>query len=289
MRIARRFAWTGLVVVSAASVAPLTGQSIDTSGAAVLPPDPAAAPVPFGPGERLEFQVKMGIFSVGTAYLTVAGVDTVRGNRTYTGSLEIEGGIPGVRLHDIYTSWFDVRNLVSWRYIQDIDDPGYESFRHYEMFPERRRWERQDNDESGPLASALPLDDVGFLYFVRTLPLEVGKRYTFNRYFKESGNPVVLNVTGTAERRVPAGTFNTIVLRPIIRTSGLFGEGGNAELHFTDDERRLLVYLRVEMPLVGSMTLHLRNIQEGLPLNPEAREAALARRSAEAGGPSGGR
>ncbi len=58
--------------------------------------------------------------------------------------------------------------------------------------------------------------------------------------------------------KVPAGTFRTVVVRPTIKTSGLFGEGGEAELHFTDDEYHTLVLLRSKVRLIGSISLHLR-------------------------------
>ena len=126
------------------------------------------------------------------------------------------------------------------------------------------------------------MDDISFVYYIRSLPLEVGKTYTLNRYFKQDGNPVTIQVLRKDRREVPAGEFETIVVKPIIQTDGLFGEGGNAEIHFSDDERRLLVYLRSEIPVVGSITLHLERIQEGLPLNPRSRAAALARQEADA-------
>jgi len=94
----------------------------------------------------------------------------------------------------------------------------------------------------------------------------VGKEYTFNRYFRESGNPVVLRVLRKETVTVPAGTFETVVVRPIIQTRGLFSQGGEAELYFTDDHRRLLVQMRSKVPLVGSISLHLRSITEGRPL-----------------------
>ena len=88
---------------------------------------------------------------------------------------------------------------------------------------------------------------------------------------------------------MPAGEFNTIVVRPTIKTDGMFGEGGKAELHFTDDERRILVYMKTDIPnFPGSLTLHLKSIEEGLPLNPRSRAAALRRR-AEADGADPGR
>lgn len=287
MKAGTRVATLALVLAGAlVGPAPAAGQDVVDSLAAAYPVDPRAAAVPFGPGEYLEYKVKVGIFNAGQGSMSVLSVDTARGHRTYHAEMRIDGGLMGLRVRDSHQSWFDVRTLVSWRFIQDIDDPGYESFRHYEMFPERRTWERQDNDESGPLGSPLPLDDISFVYYVRTLPLEVGKTYTLDRYFKETGNPVVVEVLRKDRRETDAGTFNTIVVKPLIKTSGLFGQGGDAELHFTDDERKILVYMKSNIPkFPGSLTLHLRSIQEGLPLNPDARARALERMQEPGGQP----
>jgi hypothetical protein len=98
----------------------------------------------------------------------------------------------------------------------------------------------------------------------------VGKTYTLPRYFKKDGNPVIIEVERRDVRETPAGTFNTIVVRPTIKTSGLYKEGGEAELHFTDDENRYLVYMRVGMAVVGSLTLHLESIVPGTPIHAGA-------------------
>jgi len=257
----------------------VAAQTADTVQPVELPADPRAARVSFGPGERLVYGVKVGIFGAGTAEVSLLGLDTVRGNPTYKATLTIVGGLGPAHVNDSYTSWFDIRNLTSWRFIRDIHELSYKSYRHYEFYPGRRRWERQDNDESGPLGSSLPLDDVAFIYYVRTLPLEQGRTYTMSRYFKVDGNPVVIKVIGRGERETEAGTFKTIIVKPIIQTDGLFGEGGDAELHFSDDERRILVYLKSNIPkFPGSLSLHLKEVHEGLPLNPESRAAALERR-----------
>jgi len=121
----------------------------------------------------------------------------------------------------------------------------------------------------------LPLDDIAFIYFIRRLPLEVGKTYSFSRYFKEDGNPVVIQVLRQDEYETEGVRYSTIVVKPIVQTDGLFGQGGEAELHFTDDDRRILVYMKSNIPMFpGSLTLHLRSIQEGVPLNPESRDIA---------------
>jgi len=112
------------------------------------------------------------------------------------------------------------------------------------------------------------------------LPLEVGETYTFDRYFKETGNPVTVQVLRKDTRETDAGEFNTIVVRPSFQDEGLFSEEGEAELHFTDDERRLLVYMWVNMPnFPGGVSLHLQSITEGYPVNPTSRAEAQRARS----------
>jgi uncharacterized protein DUF3108 len=248
-----------------------------------VPVDPLAARAPFGPGEHLVYKVKVGIFGVGEGYMSVVGVEEVRGNLVYRVEMGIRGGLGPAKVNDTYQTWFDVSTLQSWRYIRDVDEVGYQSYRHWEFFPERMRWERQDNDEAGDLASALPLDEIAFIYFIRTLPLEVGKTYTLSRYFLGKGNPVVVRVLRKDQRETEGVLYNTIVVAPEIQTDGLFGKGGSAEIHFTDDERRIPVYVKSDIPhFPGSLTLHLRSIHEGFPLNPDSRSEALAARSVRA-------
>ena len=40
---------------------------------------------------------------------------------------------------------------------------------------------------------ASPLDDAAFFYFLRTIPLEMGKTYKYDRYFRKELNPVTIN------------------------------------------------------------------------------------------------
>lgn len=223
--------------------------------------DPAQ--VPFGPGERMTYQVKLGVFEVGEGYMAVEGLDTVRGHPTYHVSMYIEGGVPFYHMEDKFDSWLDVRKLVSRRFRQDQQEGDWERHRQLEFFPEERRFERADNDEEGELPTREPLDDISFVYFVRSLPLKVGETYTFNRYFKQDGNPVTIKVLRKDRIKVPAGEFETIVVQPIIKTDGMFSEGGRAEIHFTDDERRMVVYMRSRIPVVGNLTLHLKEVEEG--------------------------
>lgn len=266
----RRVVWpaglAALVIATAlvATVAEVGAQEDPSPWAG--PVERTVAPVPFGPGERAIYQVKLGPVPVGEGRMEVHRIESVRGSRTYRLSMSLSGGIPLARVNNSYESWLDVDKLTSRRFIQDQHEVRYTRFRHFEFFPEERRWERADVEEGGELPTDLPLDDISFVYYVRSLPLEVGETYTLDRYFQESGNPVVVNVVRRDTVDVPAGSFPTIVVEPIIQTRGIFGDGGEAEIHFSDDDRRILVQMRSRMPVVGSLSLHLREVSYGRPL-----------------------
>lgn len=216
--------------------------------------------VPFDFGEKLTYQVKFGWWEVGEGFLEVgADLETVRGTPTYHVQLGLEGSSAGTSIEYTFHSWMDVTSLASHRYIQD--QRGFnERYREYDIFPEEQRWDRLDVEQSGLTPSDVPLDQVSFIWFVRTLPLEVGDEYVLNHYFKTEDNPVIIRVLRKETIEVPAGTFQCVVVEPIIKTSGLFGDGGQAEIYFTDDEDRHMVYMKSRVKLLPDIHLRLKEI-----------------------------
>ena len=196
--------------------------------------------------------------------MEVLGREMVDGHDSYHAVLRIEGGVGPAKVYDRFESWIDAaawndrRHVVSRRFVQDQRELGKLRQRTYELSPERKQYRRVDTGETLPLNTDQPLDDVSILFFARSLPLKVGDVYTIDRYFKADANPIVLRVVRRETVTVPAGTFETIVVRPTIKTSGLFGEGGEAELYFSDDQHRTLVRMISKVPIIGSLSLHLR-------------------------------
>jgi hypothetical protein len=95
---------------------------------------------------------------------------------------------------------------------------------------------------------------------MRSIPLEVGKTYQFNRYYHPDRNPVVITVERREHITVPAGDFDAIVVRPTIKSRGLFSEGGSAEVWFAADSSRAVLRLRSKLSF-GTMTLELKQAQ----------------------------
>src|SRR5688572_18845700 len=74
------------------------------------PPD-RPAPVPFGAGEKAEYQVKLGGVSVGSGSMEILGTEVIRGHQTYHARLRVSGGLPLMRVDDRFESWIDVVGL----------------------------------------------------------------------------------------------------------------------------------------------------------------------------------
>lgn len=228
------------------------------SGAGLAPAD-----VPFGVGERLDYRVKFGPLRVGKAHMIVQGVERVDGHPTYHLNTVIEGSTPFYKLVDKQESWLDVVQLASRRYLQDSKQGNYERYRVIDFDLENLVYSEHNGGTGSIPAHAL--DDCSFVYFVRSLPLEVGETYEWNRYFRLDRNPVILQVLRRERVEVPAGEFSTIVVRPIIKSGGIFSEGGEAEIYITDDENRVPIKLVTKLK-VGSIILELTDYTPGDPL-----------------------
>jgi hypothetical protein len=222
--------------------------------------DPASAKRPFAVGEKLTYSIKVGPFGSGTAVAEIVRSDTIRGTPVLHTVFRVNGGLLFFKVNDIYESWFDPRSLVSLRYHQDIDQGSYERNRTYEIFPEKQTYIETGKAEQASVAA--PLDDGSFLYFMRTMSLEVGRTYSFDRYFKPDRNPVKVTVARRERIRVPAGEFDAIVVQPSIKAKGIFAEGSRAEVWFADDSSRTMLQMKTRLPF-GSVTFQLKARDSG--------------------------
>ena len=223
-------------------------------------PAKARAPIPYGAGERLAYDVKFGSIDVGDAVMEVLGLENVRGRQALHIRFNVKGGTFLYKVNDRYESWIDTVNLISLRHWQQIDEGSYERERKYEIMPEIGVY--KENEKPNQPTVAEPLDDGSFFFFLRTIPLEVGKTYSFDRYFKPDRNPVTVTVVRRERIKVPAGTFEAIVLHPTIKAKGVFGEGGQAEIWLADDSSRIMLQMKSRLK-IGSLNLYLKNIRRG--------------------------
>ena len=232
--------------------------------------DVTFAAVPFAVGEELVYRASFGGISAGTARMRVEGIEMVRGRPAYHLVFSIDGGIPLFRVRDRYESWIDVETLASLRHRQNISEGRYKRTTTYEIYPERAQYRKND----GPMERSVsdPLDDGSFIYAVRAAGVRPGETRRDDRYFRPDRNPVVIAGIGRETVRTDAGTFATTVVKPSIKTSGLFSEGGDARIYFSDDAHRIPVLVKTKFSRF-SLTLSLDRVTKG---DPESHGRLLA-------------
>ena len=258
-------AWRGRGVVRAARgaavalalvAAPphLRGQD---SAHARLPIVAAVRGVPFPVGERLTYGAKYGIFNVGTAAMEVMGIDTVRGVETVHIQFRISGGALWYHLDQTIESWVGRRDFQSRRFRSIQDERDRHRERSYEIYPDSGFYREAGRDTTFATV-AEPLDDAAFLYWVRTVPLEIGKRYEFTRYFRPDRNPVIIEVLKRERVNVAGRKWNAIVVRPKIpQGRGIFSERSETRIWLSDDARRLVLAIQSNFSF-GQVTLKLK-------------------------------
>jgi hypothetical protein len=226
-----------------------------TDSAQVIPREASGSTptVPFGVGEEMLYDLKARRWPFsgnGAARLAVEAIEIVRGEPTYRLVFSYRGRITFFDVDNTDRSWLDVNELFSRRFEQKHQQTGHTRDRTYEFLPEEMRYRNLANPgDSGTLATPRPLDDVSFLYHVRSFPLAVGAAYTEPRYYKAEGNPVTVRVVRSERITVPAGDFDAVVIEPIIRTDGIFKEGGEAEIWISNDARRILLKMVAKINL----------------------------------------
>jgi hypothetical protein len=201
--------------------------------------------------EIARYRASWGVLKrAGTATLTTT-YDTLDGDTVVHAALVVRGGVPGARVNERLESWMNASTMASHQFLQHTRYPGFKRDRLRKFDASHRRWVGHTNakPDSGTLPSSRPIDDLSVVFLARFLSLNAGSDVTLNDYWRPESNPIVLKVLRSETITVPAGTYQTVVVRPVIRTSSLFAEGGQAEVYISTGPRRELVMLKAKLPI----------------------------------------
>ncbi|HEU0012926.1 MAG TPA: DUF3108 domain-containing protein, partial [Longimicrobium sp.] len=186
----------------------------------------AGAPLPFAVGEEMVFRARSSRWgTVGTGSMRVEPAETVRGASAWKLHFHFGGRVGPARVEDCTASWLVPERMASLRYHHYERAPLSRRTEEVEMFPAERRWTGR-NGQGGRSATDAPLDELSFLYYVRTLRLEPGAEYTLNRHFDPNRNPVHVRVLRRERQTVPAGTFSVVVVEMRVRDPRVGDQGG---------------------------------------------------------------
>lgn len=225
----------------------------------------------FGPGERLVFSVEYGIIKAGMATMSVTGPEAYEGLMAYRISASARSN-PAFSaffsVNDLNEALLDIVQLHTLHYYKRLEEGDYVHSEEVLFDQEAGVATYPDEEDPEEQVCDLPphaLDVLSCLYYARTLPLEVGETYTFDCHTDNDNYPMQVSVVRTERIRVPAGSFDCVLVEPQLRGEAVFAQQGRIYVWLTDDYRHMPVLMRSEID-IGEIACLLQSYTDGTVL-----------------------
>ncbi len=211
-------------------------------------------------GEKLTFSVRYGPIRGGEATIEVPDRAFVDGDSCYH-------LLTTAQSNDVFSTFFFVRDRV-------------ESFASIDLL-QPRRFEKHLHEGDYHADVVVRLDPVSHVavyddsLIVETLPgtndilsaffsararvLEPGMTFNLDCHADHKNYPLRTKVLRRERVTVPVGTFDCVVVEPMLRTPGLFKQEGTLTIWLTDDRRHIPVQMKSKLP-IGSISVVLTDV-----------------------------
>lgn len=224
-------------------------------GASVAPAQERSHP--FQPGEALTYQVRVSrVGDVGTGRMWIEGPMIEGHTLVWRLRFEMEAGRGPIRASDRTSSWLDPVRFGIVRFEKVERHVLSRSSERVTIERETNRWSDAEG-RSGPLGSDAPLDELSFIYLLRTMPLDSGATIRLDRHFDADRNPTIVRVVGRDTLTTPAGIFRTRVIEMEVRDPKRYRGTGIIRIHMDEGSCRMPVRIESRMPVLGITTLTL--------------------------------
>jgi hypothetical protein len=218
----------------------------------------------FGVGEKLEFSVGYGVIKAGTAVMEIPEmvkfsgkkcyhiISTARSNKFFSVFFKVEDKVESfMDVHELYSLGFD-KHLREGKFKSDISM----------LFDQENHLAIYNNSKDTFSVPAYVQDILSTLYYVRTQDLKVGQSLFVDNHADKKNYPLEVKVLRKESIKVPAGSFNCVVVEPILKASGIFQQKGKLTVWLTDDQVKMPVLMKSKVA-IGSISTELTNYKLG--------------------------
>lgn len=245
----------------------LTAQQAEPGSEQENPPAPSQTKPPlrtveqnsFSVGEELFFDVDFGFITAGKAKMSIPRYAVMDGRKCYYIQFTVNstGFFDNFyKVRDKYESYLDADGLFPLKFIQTIREGSYKRDFNAVFDHEKRTATTPDGVYK---IEPFVQDVLSAFYFMRTYDysgFRPGQKVYLKNFYKDSTYVLTVKYLGKQTIDVEAGTFNTILLEPIMKEGGLFKASGRIIVWITDDEKRVPVQVDAQIP-IGSITSEL--------------------------------
>ncbi|MDX1699682.1 MAG: DUF3108 domain-containing protein [Melioribacteraceae bacterium] len=213
----------------------------------------------FSVGEKLTFDVNYGFITAGVAVMEIPKIRKMAGRDTYHITFHVNSVSsfdPFFKVRDRYETFMDVEALFPWRFEQHIREGSYS--RDFSAFFDHRRNLAKTRKGSYEIPENVN-DIVSAFYLARTFnydTLKVGDGFYLENFYKDKVYPLQVVFRGKETVTVEAGTFDCIMVEPLVVEGGLFKSEGSIIVWLTDDEVKMPVKVKSKV-IIGSIDAEL--------------------------------
>jgi len=213
----------------------------------------------FRVGEKLTFDVKYGFVTAGVAVMEIPKMKRISRRQVYHIIFKVNtvpAFDPFYKVRDRYETYLDKEGLFPWRFEQHIREDGYK--RDFSAFFDQRRGKAKTSEGSYNIPPFVN-DIVSAFYLARTFDYtgkKPGDKFHLENFYKDKVYPLDVVYRGKETIKVEAGTFDCIIVEPLVVEGGLFKSEGNIIIWLTDDELRVPVKVKTKI-IIGSIDAEL--------------------------------
>jgi hypothetical protein len=204
----------------------------------------------FKEGEKLTFDLNYGFVTAGVAVMQIPKIKRISGREAYHINFEVNS-VPSFdwiyKVRDRYESYLDVEGLFPWRFEQHIREGGYT--RDFSAFFDQRKGKAKTSE--GEYEIPIYVNDIiSAFYLARTFDysdMEVGDMINMQNFYKDKVYDLNVKYRGKETIDVPVGTFDCIIVEPLVKEGGLFKHDGDIIVWLTDDDLKMPVKVRTKI------------------------------------------
>lgn len=163
-------------------------------------------------------------------------------------------------VNDVVESYVDIKGLYPLRYRSIQSEGNYRSNKEIIFDREKNIATFIDHKSRGKTRKSdiVPgaQDPLSVVYYFRNLPLEVGKDINVEVHDGKKNWTLVVKVLKKEKITTPAGIFDTIKVKALMRYEGIFVNTGDVFVWFTNDSLRIPVLMESKIK-IGYVTATL--------------------------------
>ncbi len=210
----------------------------------------------FGYGEKLTFNLGYKFITAGQAVMEIGEKPaTISGRPCYDVKFNVRttNSFDKVfKVRDRYQTYLDVDGIFPWRFEQQVREGDYS--RDFAANIDQRSNVAKTTEGSFKVQPFVH-DILSAFYYTRAIDvrsMKKGQSFSLKNFYGKKTYDLRVKILGRERVTVDAGTFDCVVVEPMVAEGGLFKSEGRILVYMTDDDRKIPVKVSAKV-VIGSI------------------------------------